>query len=591
MSTRDRLNARGANELGQNFHKINLLLQRLFLALGRRELRNPGVEGPGQPFLMRAALGQANALLTNPLPVMAASIEFWKKTAALHAEMTRMILQGGPPPAETETDARFRDEEWASHPLFYYLKRQYQILSSYLDLLADEADGEDAPHAGQVRFFTRQLLDLFAPSNFLASNPVALKRAVDTHGASLVQGLENLVSDIERAGGDILVTLSDPSAFEVGVNLATAKGAVVFETELFQILRYAPSTETVLERPLLIIPPWINKYYILDLTETNSMVRWLTSRGFMVHIVSWKNADASMREFGMDTYVFDGILKAAEIVDGLCGRRGVNITGYCIGGTGLALALAWAGKTGFKSPIRSATFFTALTDFTDPGQLGMFIDETFISGIEIETRKKGFLDNRIMARTFSFLRPNDLVYGPAVKAYLLGEPRPKFDLLFWNEDSTRLPERMALEYLRRLYRDNEFARGVYDIGGVAVQPGDIAIPHYVVACEKDHIAPWRSSFAGLAKASGSGRFVLAQSGHIAGVINPPEKRKYGYWVSDKPPHSPDSWRETTTAADGSWWPDWASWLSRRSGKRIDAAASWREEARPIEPAPGRYVLE
>jgi len=321
------------------------------------------------------------------------------------------------------------------------------------------------------------------------------------------------------------------------------------------------------------------------------MVRWLVAQGFVVHMVSWRNAGPEMRDAGMDTYIFEGILNAATTVDSLAGGGGVNIVGYCIGGTSLALALAWTGKRDAPSPIRSATFFTALTDFADPGQLKVFIDDTFMAGIEIEARRKGYLDHRIMARTFSYLRPNDLVYGPAVKAYLLGEPRPKFDLLFWNEDATRLPERMALEYLSALYRDNSFSRGAYDLRGQTISPEDINLPHYVVACEKDHIAPWRSSFTGLARARGKGRFVLSQSGHIAGVVNPPSKQKYGYWASDVSPVDPDAWREATSPVAGSWWPDWRAWLARRSGRRIKAETVWNDSTPRLEPAPGRYVLE
>jgi polyhydroxyalkanoate synthase len=293
----------------------------------------------------------------------------------------------------------------------------------------------------------------------------------------------------------------------------------------------------------------------------------------------------------MDSYVERGVIPALNHVNKLHGGDGVNLVGYCIGGTTLALSLAWLGKTKKTSPAKSATFFTALTDFEDPGPLKVFIDESFVSGIMVEAQKKGYLDHRIMARTFSFLRPNDLVYGPAVKAYLLGEQRPKFDLLFWNEDSTRLPERMAREYLTLLYRDNAFAKGTFPIDGADVGLDDIKIPHYVVACEKDHIAPWRASFKGLSRLKGDGRFVLAQSGHIAGIVNHPDKKKYGYWVSDENPVDLDLWRQGSEAHDGSWWPDWAQWLARRSGKKIDAAESFPATVPRLEPAPGRYVRE
>ncbi len=591
----DGMSSLGAFELGQNFQRINFLLQRLFLALSRREIRNPGVEGPGQPLFLRAAMNQAQGWMTNPMQALNTHIQFWQNTTALYAELTQAMASGAArmPTVEGDKDARFSDEEWSKHPFFYYLKRQYQIMSAYLESLADGASqGEDEKHAEQIHFFTHQLVDLFSPANFLASNPVAIKKAVETNGRSLVEGLENLVKDLERSGGDLLVTLSDPEAFKVGETLATTKGHVVFQTDLFQLIRFEPATEKVYARPLLLIPPWINKYYILDLQPKSSLVKWLTEQGFAVYIVSWKNPREELRDYGMDSYVEEGVLPALRKVDELHGNDGVNVVGYCIGGTTLALTLALLGKTKADNPAKSATFFTALTDFADPGPLKSFIDEGFISGITVEAQRKGYLDQRIMARTFSYLRPNDLVYGPAVKAYLLGEARPKFDLLFWNEDSTRLPERMAREYLTLLYRDNLFANGGFEIEGHNVSLDDIKIPHYVVACEKDHIAPWDASFKGLTRLKGDGRFVLAQSGHIAGIVNHPDKKKYGYWVSDADPGTDlDAWRAGTTANEGSWWPDWSAWLAKRSGKKIDAAESFPQSTPRLEPAPGKYVRE
>jgi polyhydroxyalkanoate synthase len=592
----DQTSSLGAFELSQNFQRINFLLQRLFLAVSRREIRNPGVEGPGQPLLLRAAAGQMQSWMSNPMKTFSSQLQFWQNTTALYAELTQALLSGAQqiPKAEAEpADARFADDEWSKRPFFHYLKRQYQIMSAYLESLADTAsEGEDEKHAEQIHFFTHQLVDMFSPANFLASNPVAIKKAVETNGRSLVEGLENLVKDLERNGGDLLVTLSDPEAFKLGETLATTKGHVIYETPLFQLIRYAPTTEKVYARPLLLIPPWINKFYILDLQPKSSLVKWLTEQGFAVYIVSWKNPREELRAAGMDTYVLQGVVPAMQKVDELHGKDGVNVVGYCIGGTTLALSQAWLGKTRHDNPAKSCTFFTALTDFEDPGPLKSFIDEGFIAGIMIEAQRKGFLDQRIMARTFSYLRPNDLVYGPAVKAYLLGEARPKFDLLFWNEDSTRLPERMAQEYLTHLYRDNVFARGAFEIEGVKVGLDDIKVPHYVVACEKDHIAPWTASFKGLTRLKGGGRFVLAQSGHIAGIVNHPDKKKYGYWVSDADPGDDlDAWRAGTQAHDGSWWPDWAEWLGKRSGKKVSAAESFPESVPRLEPAPGRYVRE
>lgn len=591
MNGTNGLSSAAAFELAQNFQRINFLLQRLFVAVSRREIRNPGVEGPGQPFFLRAAMGQATGMIANPMRTLTSHFEFWRNTTALYAELTQAMLTGGAQhmPAE-EKDARFKEEEWSTHPFFYYLRRQYQIMSAYLESLADAADlGDDERHTEQIHFFTRQLVDLFAPNNFLASNPVAIRKAIETNGRSLVEGLENFVQDLERSDGDLLVTLSDPKAFEVGKTIAATKGYVVHQTEMFQLIRYEPTTDKVYSRPLLIVPPWINKFYVLDLQPKSSLVKWLTDKGFAVHIVSWRNPRKEHADWGMDTYVFDGVLKAIEAVCELNDSEDCNVTGYCIGGTAVSMALAWLGKHKDLKPVRSATFFTALTDFEDPGPISAFLDESFVPSIMVEANRKGYLDNKIMARTFSFLRPNDLVYGPAVHAYLLGEPRPKFDLLFWNEDSTRLPARMAGEYLNRLYGDNALSVGRYELKGQNVGMADINVPHYVVACEKDHIAPWEASFKGLAKASGDARFVLAQSGHIAGIVNPPAKKKYGYWVSTEIPSDLDAWRAGSEPHDGSWWGDWATWLGRRSGKKVDADASFPDSVPRLEPAPGTYV--
>src|SRR5215510_812510 len=394
------LSSAGAFELGQNFQRINFLLQRLFLALSKREIRNPGVEGPGQPLFLRAMIGQAQGWMTNPMKAFNTHLQFWQNTTALYAELTQAMLTGAMTrkPADGDEDARFNDAEWSKHPFFYYLRRQYQIMSAYLESLADTAStGEDEKHTEQIHFFTHQLVDLFAPSNFLASNPVAIKKAVETNGRSLVEGLENLVKDLERNSGDLLVTLSDPEAFRVGGSLATTKGHVVHETPFFQLIRYEPATEKLYARPLLIVPPWINKFYILDLQPKSSLVKWLTEQGFAVYIISWKNPREELREYGMDSYVEQGVYPAMRKVDELHGKDGINVVGYCIGGTSLALTLAWLGKTKADNPAKSATFFTALTDFEDPGPLKSFIDESFISGIMVEAQRKGYLDQRIMA--------------------------------------------------------------------------------------------------------------------------------------------------------------------------------------------------
>ncbi len=533
-------------------------------------------------------------VLANPLALVETQTEFWQDYLTLWQRTAQRMLglEAEPVIAPGKDDRRFKHEQWSENAAFDFIKQSYLLSARCLHNTVRGADGLDDQTRRKVEFYTRQVVDALAPSNFAHTNPEVVAATLESGGGNLVKGLENLLDDLERGEGELKVSMTDRKAFELGRNIATSPGQVVFQNELMQLIQYAPSTKRVKRRPLLIIPPWINKFYILDLQPKSSLVRWLVDQGYAVYIVSWKNPREELREYGMDSYVEQGVLPAMRKVDELHGNDGVNVVGYCIGGTTLALTLALLGKTKAESPARSATFFTALTDFEDPGPLKSFIDEGFIAGIMVEAHRKGYLDQRIMARTFSFLRPNDLVYGPAVKAYLLGEARPKFDLLFWNEDSTRLPERMAREYLTHLYRDNQFSKGEFELEGKKVSIDDIKIPHYVVACEKDHIAPWDASFKGLTRAKGGGRFVLAQSGHIAGIVNHPDKKKYGYWVSDADPGTDlEAWRVGTEAHEGSWWPDWSAWLSKRSGKKIDAADSFPKSTPRLEPAPGRYVRE
>jgi polyhydroxyalkanoate synthase subunit PhaC len=493
--------------------------------------------------------------------------------------------------SHNSSDKRFSDELWDTHPYFNYIKQQYLFSSEAIRSAVEDLEGLDASDRKRVEYFSRQIVDMFSPANFLGTNPEALSRAVETDGQSLVDGLENLVRDVEDAQGDLQVTLADRDAFTLGENLATTEGAVVYRNALFELIQYAPLTDEVHRTPLVIFPPWINKFYVLDLKPGNSLVRWIVEQGYTLFVVSWRNPDPSYRDMGLGDYVENGYLRAIEEIKSITGEEKVNAVGYCIAGTTLALTLALLNKRNDTS-VNSATFFTTLTDFSDQGEVGVFLDDDFVDGIERETEEKGILDSFYMSRTFSFLRSNDLIYKPAIRSYMMGEAPPAFDLLYWNGDSTNLPARMAVEYLRGLCQRDEFARDGHTLLGERLQLRDVKVPLCAVACETDHIAAWQSSYAGIRKmGSRSKSFILSQSGHIAGIINPPEKKKYGHYTNADWPRGGADWLESATFHDGSWWPRWGAWLAKRSGRKVPARKPGCESHPVLAPAPGCYVTE
>jgi polyhydroxyalkanoate synthase len=452
-------------------------------------------------------------------------------------------------------------------------------------------DNLDTRERQKLDFFSRQIMDMFSPSNFLGTNPQALARAVETDGESLVRGLENLVRDIEANNGDLMVTLADQGAFDVGGNIATTPGKVVFRNHLFELIQYSPTTQTVQEVPLVVFPPWINKFYIMDLRPENSLVKWIVDQGFTLFVVSWINPDASMRDTGVSTYIEDGFLTAIEQVKKICDVPQVNATGYCIGGTTLSLTLALLAQCGDTS-VKSATLFTTLTDFSDQGEMSVFLDNDFVDGIAAEVEDYGILDKFFMSRTFSFLRSNDLIYGPAIRHYMMGETPPAFDLLYWNGDGTNLPGRMAIEYLRGLCQKNQFADGGFEVCGARLQLSDIVVPVCAVACETDHIAAWAQSYRGVQQMTGADRhFILAESGHVAGIINPPQRNKYGYYTQKSLAQSPEDWQSSATYTKGSWWPAWKDWLMLQSGESLKARKPKSPKGLKLSNAPGQYVLK
>ena len=495
---------------------------------------------------------------------------------------------GGESPA-TNPDPRFSNPMWQSHHYFSFVKDQYLQNAAALRSAARSMDGLAAVEQKRLSFFTDQIIDMIAPTNFLGTNPDALERAIETDGQSLIDGLENLISDLEDNQGELVVKLANDKVFELGVNIANSPGKVVFENRMFELLQYSPSSEVVHAIPILIFPPWINKFYVLDLKAQNSLIKWLTEQGFSVFVVSWVNHDDSYRDVGLETYIEDGFLTAIREVKARSAQSQVNAVGYCIGGTTLALTLALLKKRG-DSSVNSASFFTTLTDFSQQGEFTPFLQNYFIDGIEQEVAQRGMLKSFVMARTFSFLRANDLIYKPAIKSYMMGEAPPAFDLLFCNGDGTNLPGRIAVQYLRELCQSDAFATQGITLLGERLHLKDVKVPVCAIGCETDHIAAWKDSYRGVqGMGSRSKQFILSQSGHIAGIINPPSKKKYGHFTNQDLTLSSDQWQKTADFNSGSWWPSCSAWLTRRSGKKIAARHFSEAERENLPDAPGRYV--
>ncbi len=575
--------------LNDNLAKVDALSKRLTAAMAHRQQTDPALHGPAPDVYMKAAAAYLAEMMQNPARVVEHQVNYWGKTLKHYVEAQQTLAKGEfkAPPDPGPKDRRFQNPLWETHPFFNYVKQQYQLNADAITTAVSDMEVLDSADRKRVEYFTRQIVDMFSPTNFLGTNPDALEKAVATDGESLVQGLENLVRDIEANNGDLLVTLADRDAFKVGENLATTPGEVVYRNRMLELIQYAPTTDKVHKTPLIIFPPWINKFYVMDLKPANSLIKWVVDQGFTLFVVSWVNPDASYAGTALDDYIRDGYLRAMAEVRRITGEPQINAVGYCIAGTTLGLTLAHLQKAGDKS-VKSATFFTTLTDFSDPGEVGVFLNDDFVDGIERQTQQDGILSRKFMSKTFSYLRSNDLIYTPAIKSYMLGEAPPAFDLLYWNGDGTNLPATMALEYLRGLCQGDGFARGEFPVFGTPVSLADIKLPVCAVACETDHIAHWRGSFNGIKQMGSKDKtFLLSESGHIAGIINPPAKDKYGHYTNDGPVSgAPEDWLKGATFHKGSWWPRWRDWLIERSGPKVKA----RQPVDSLAPAPGTYVV-
>ena len=529
-------------------------------------------------------VGLAAPAATDPMAWMTAGAEAWSKGFEAWGKMLGATAEAG-----ERKDRRFASPEWSENPVFETIKQSYLAISDRLLGSVEELEGVDDETRQKMRFATKSFVDAMAPSNFALTNPDVMKKTIETRGENLLGGLRNMLDDIR--GGQL--TQTRKGAFEVGRNLAATPGKVVFENELFQLIHYAPVTETVLETPVIVFPPWINRFYILDLTPEKSFVRWCVGQGISLFMVSWKSADESMADVTLDDYVLNGQLIAIDQVRGLLGVEGVHAIGYCVAGTTLAATLAYLAAKGEAGHVKSATFFTAQVDFAEAGDLKLFLGGETMGLLDQLTKEKGILDGRYMAATFNLLRGRDLIWNYVINNYLMGEEPAPFDLLHWNSDVTNLPAGWHRDYLETLYKQNKLVeKGGISVVGTPIDLSTIATPAYVQAGREDHIAPPESVWKIMRFLQGPKRFVLAGSGHIAGVVNPPAAGKYQYWINDQDPASLDDFIAGASETKGSWWPNWIEWL-----KALDPATVAAKGARipgegklkAIEDAPGRYV--
>jgi polyhydroxyalkanoate synthase len=591
MTIEDAKQSNNIAHLDENIAKIDELTQRLTKALTRRKPPNPQIAAPESELFARAATAYWQEWMQNPAKILEHQVDYWGKSLKHIVEAQQLLAQGklAAPEDNTPDDKRFSNPVWKSNPYFNFIKQQYMINSDAIKQAVEDIEDIDEKEKKRLRYFSQQIVDMMAPTNFFATNPDALMKAIETEGDSVVKGLENLVADLEANDGELVVRLADTEAFEVGGNIATTPGKVVFRNDMMELIQYSPSTDKVHEIPIVLFPPWINKFYILDLKDKNSFIKWVVDQGYTLFVVSWVNPDPTYADRGMEDYVEHGYLAAIEEAKKLCKVKQVNAIGYCIAGTTLNLVLALLKKRGDKS-VKSATFFTTLTDFSDQGEFTPFLQDDFVDGIEAEVAQHGILRSFIMGRTMSFLRSNDLIYQPAIRSYMMGDTPPAFDLLYWNGDGSGLPGKMVMQYLRGLCQRNEMIEGTFELLGESLSIKDVTVPICAVATETDHIAPWKDCYRGfLQTGSRSRSFIVGQSGHIAGIVNPPTKKKYGHYVNDDLPDTAEEWMEGAKFHEGSWWPRWEAWLKPRAGKMIDARDAGDSEHPPLGDAPGDYV--
>jgi polyhydroxyalkanoate synthase len=577
-------------EFASNMMRVGAQSQRLLGEFLKRQ-RSKGAGDPLDPLnLTGAFLELLKGMASDPAVIVEAQMQLWHDYMELWERTARQMMGGKAEPivAPAPGDKRFRDKDWQENQIFDFIKQSYLLTANWLQSTAGKVEGLDDMTKRRIQFYTKQFADAIAPTNFVLTNPEVLRTTLQSNGENLIKGLENLLADLERGNGDLAIRQS-ADAFRIGENIATAPGKVVFRNDLIELLQYEPTTERVYERPLVIFPPWINKFYILDLKPENSFIRWAVAKGYTVFVVSWVNPDKSLAKKSFEDYMREGVFAAVEAIEQATGFKTVNAIGYCIGGTLLTATLAYMAAAGDKR-IHSATFFAAQADFSEAGDLQIFIDEAQLEALKQQMNAAGgVLEGSKMATTFNMLRANDLIWSFVVNNYLLGKEPVPFDLLYWNSDTTRMPEATHLFYLRKFYKENALARGKMVLDNVKLDLAKVTIPIYLQSAKDDHIAPARSVYKTARLMKGPIRFMMAGSGHIAGVVNPPSAHKYQHWTNGALPATVEEWFAGATEHPGSWWPDWDAWLSKLSGKKVPARKPGDGKLKPLCDAPGEYV--
>jgi len=552
-----------------------------------------------QPDAIRFGMGHRSTLgfeffelmtrmMTDPVVVASAQIDLFYNTLGIWHKTAERMLMLRARDADAPKDKRFKHPEWSENAVFNFVKDSYLVVAESILSAIRDVKGMDEASARKVDFYTRQFVDALSPSNFVATNPEVLTATLASGGQNLLRGLENLLADLERGNGRLAITMTDMKAFRLGENIATTPGKIVYQNELMQLIQYTPSTREVRRRPLLIVPPWINKFYVLDLQPKNSFIKWAVDQGHTVFAISWVNPDEKLAAKGLENYMLEGPLAALDAIESATEERSVNAIGYCLGGTLLASTAAYSAAKG-DDRITSATYFATLVDFTEVGDMAVFIDEEQLASLERRMRERGYLEAQDMATAFNMLRANDLIWSFVVSNYLLGKEHIPVDLLFWNSDSTRMPAAMHSFYLRKMYQQNLLAKpGGITLADTPIDLSKVRTPTFILATREDHIAPWKSTYAATRLYSGPIKFVLCDAGHMAGVISPPGT-KYGHWANDELPSSPDEWFGGATPNQGSWWPLWDQWVTQLDGGRVPAREPGSGELPIIEDAPGSYV--
>jgi polyhydroxyalkanoate synthase len=578
-------------ELARKWAALAERSQQAVQAFAERQSSDGGFSIANPTAIAKAFTELTAKMVADPAKLAEAQMQLWQDSMKLwQATAQRMMGQAAEPVAEPERgDRRFKDEAWNQELVFDTIKQSYLLSSRWLQGVVHEVEGLEPGTREKVDFYTRQYLSALSPSNFALTNPAVMRKTVESGGENLVKGLENLLADLERGKGRLQISMTDAAAFEVGRNVAATPGKVVFQNDLMQLIQYAPTSETVHKRPLLFVPPWINKFYVMDLQPRNSLIKWAVDQGHTLFVISWVNPRKELGHKSFEDYMLEGPLAALDAMEQATGEKQANILGFCIGGILTVATLAYLAAKG-DDRVASASFLATMVDLQDVGEVSVFIDEEQLQALESYVAEKGYLEAHHMAEMFNMMRENDLIWSFVVSNYLMGRDPIPFDLLYWNSDSTRLPATMLAFYLRKVYQQNGLMKpGHLTLGGVSIDIGKIRTPSYFLCTKEDHIAPWHSSYPATQSFAGPVKFVLGGSGHIAGVINPPEAKKYCYWTNAKLPAGPEAWFAGAERHEGSWWPDWGKWLARKGGAKVPARQPGDGKLNPIEDAPGSYV--